>query len=286
MGDDLRGRSFLITGGNSGIGLATVEVLAERGAAITVASRSIEKTEALLAELRPRFPIAELHFLALDLGNLANVKKAAQEFLATGRLLDVLINNAGIAGARGKSIDGYEITLATNHLGPHLFTSLLLPKLKESKQARIVNVASRAHRRVKALELSWFTRETGSTRDRLEMYGVSKLMNVIHARELSRQLGGTNVSTYALHPGVVASNVWRELPGLLQAIGKLFMLSVEEGARTTLMCATSPELATVTGRYYDQEHEARTHRLVDDEAVAKELFARSDSLIAQALAKA
>ncbi|MBS2026759.1 MAG: SDR family oxidoreductase [Deltaproteobacteria bacterium] len=285
MSDDLHGRSFLITGGNSGIGLATVEVLASRGASVTVASRSADKTQALLGELRTRFPKAALHFLALDLGRLSSVKKSAEEFLATGRPLEVLINNAGIAGASGRTLDGYEITLATNHLGPHLFTQLLLPRLKEAKQARIVNVASRAHRRVRALDLSWFTRETSGTRERLEMYGLSKLMNVIHARELARQLAGTGVTTYALHPGVVASNVWRELPWLVQAIGKMFMLTVEEGARTTLMCATSPELATVTGRYYDQEHEARINRLAEDEALANELFAKSDALIGEALAR-
>ena len=284
MADDLRERSFLVTGGNSGIGLAAVEALAARGATITVASRSAEKTQAILEDLRKRFPSAQLHFLALDLGKLSSVKHSAEEFLASGRPLDVLVNNAGIAGTPGLSADGYEVTLATNHLGPYLFTQLLLPRLKESKAARLVNVSSRAHRRVKELDLSWFTRETRSPRDRIARYGDSKLMNVIHAKELGRQLAG-EVSTYSLHPGVVASNVWREVPWPARVIIKLFMLSVEEGARTTVMCAASPELAGVSGRYYDQEHEARSNRLADDEALTKELFARSDSLIAQALAK-
>lgn len=285
MAGDLAGRHILVTGGNSGIGRAAVQALVARGAAVTVASRSEEKTRPVLEGIRAASPGAQLEFLALDLGRLGSVRDAAQRFLDSGKPLDVLVNNAGIAGSPGLTADGFEITLGTNHLGPHLFTRLLLPRLKESAQGRIVNVASRAHLRVQGFEWSDFTRATTSTKERLARYGQSKLMNVLHARELARRLAGTKVTTYALHPGVVATNVWREVPRPLQPLIKLFMISEEEGAKTTLYCATEPALASETGRYYDKQKPAKTNPRADDETLARELWERSDRFVDEALAR-
>lgn len=280
---DLKGKTFLITGANSGIGRATAEVLVSRGAAVVVASRSAERTLPVLEDIRRKHPGADLEFLAMDLASLHAVKESAERFLATGRPLDVLINNAGIAATPGVTQDGFEVTFGTNHLGPFLLTSLLLPRLQEAKRARIVNVASRAHQRVSGIDWAMLERPTRSVQERLRMYGVSKLMNVLHAAELARRLAGTGVTTYSLHPGVVASDIWREAPWPLRPVMKLFMLSNEEGARTSLYCATAPELENVCGRYYDNSRERTPSRLAQDAALARELYERSEAMVKRVL---
>ncbi len=206
----------------------------------------------MLDALRRGRPRATIEFLSLDLADLSSVKRAADKYLASGRPLDVLVNNAGVAGARGLTRDGFEITLGTNHLGPYLFTELLLPRLREAAQGRVVNVSSRAHLKVARIDWEAFTRETKRTSERLAMYALSKLLNVLHAKELARRLAGTRITTYALHPGVIASDVWREVPAPARAVMKLFMKSNEDGAKTSLYCATSPDLADVSGQYFDE----------------------------------
>lgn len=282
---DLAGKTFLVTGGNSGIGKATVEALAGRGAAVVLAARSEEKSRPVLEALRSRYPGASLEFLRLDLSRLADVKRAAQELAASGRPLDVLINNAGIAGVRAVTPDGFEATFGTNHLGPFLLTELLLPQLRASPQGRIVNVSSRAHARAKGIDWDALRRPAASTREALVHYGVSKLMNVLHVKELARRLAGTSVTTYALHPGVVASEIWREAPRLVQRVIKLFMISNEEGAKTSIHCATAAELSRDSGRYYDQSRERRPSALSEDAALAQELFQRSEEWVGRALGR-
>jgi dehydrogenase/reductase SDR family protein 13 len=280
---DLKGKTFLVTGANSGIGRVTAEELAARGGAVVLASRSPERTLPVLQGIRSKHPGADVEFLQVDLGSLRSVQEAAGRFLASGRPLDVLVNNAGIAAAPGATVDGFEVTFGTNHLGPFLLTSLLLPKLQKAPRARIVNVASRAHERIKRIDWGMLERPTRGTGERLQMYGVSKLMNVLHAAELARRLAGTGVTTYSLHPGVVATNVWREAPRLLQPVMKLFMVSEEEGARTTLRCATAPELEGVSGRYYDAGREKPPNAAARDEALARELYARSEAYVKRVL---
>ncbi|MDY7227861.1 SDR family oxidoreductase [Hyalangium rubrum] len=280
---DLKGKTFLVTGANSGIGRSTAEALVSRGAAVVMASRSAERTLPVLEDIRRKHPGADLEFLALDLASLRAVKESAERFLATGRPLDVLINNAGIAATPGVTQDGFEVTFGTNHLGPFLLTSLLLPRLQEAKRARIVNVASRAHQRVPGIDWAMLERPTRSVQERLRMYGVSKLMNVLHAAELARRLAGTGVTTYSLHPGVVASDIWREAPWPIRPVMKLFMLSNEEGARTSLYCATAPELESVCGRYYDNSRERTPSRLAQDAALARELYERSEAMVKRVL---
>ena len=280
---DLKGKTFLVTGANSGIGRATAEALVARGASVVLASRSAERTLPVLEDLRRKHPGADLEFLALDLASLRAVKESAERFLATGRPLDVLINNAGIAATPGTTQDGFEVTFGTNHLGPFLFTSLLLPRLQEAKRARIVNVASRAHERVSGIDWTMLERATRNVPERLRMYGMSKLMNVLHASELARRLAGTGVTTYSLHPGVVASEIWREAPWPIRPVMKLFMISNEEGARTSLYCATAPELESVSGRYYNNSREKTPSRPAQDAALARELYERSEAMVKRVL---
>lgn len=281
---DLEGKTFLVTGANIGIGKATATALAARGGTVVLAARSEEKTKPVLAELRASIEGADLHFLKLDLADLAATKRAAEEYLASGRPLDALINNAGLANAPGLTKDGFEITIGTNHLGPFLFTNVLLPRLRESKQGRVVNVSSRANLRCKGLELESARRAGRSAPERLRLYGVSKLMNILHAKELARREAKTKITTYALHPGVVASDAWRSLPSFVQPVVKLFMISNEEGAATSVHCATAPELATVTGRYFVKSREATPNPLADDEKLATELWTWSERMIDEAFA--
>jgi retinol dehydrogenase-12 len=279
---DLRGRTFFVTGANSGIGRALVEALAARGGAAVLATRSEERTRPVLRAIQSRYPGARAQWVSLDVSDLTSVRRAAQTFLESGQAIDVLVNNAGIAGTRALSKDGFDLTYATNHIGPFLLTSLLLPRLRESSQGRVVNVASGAHLMVKRIDWSVLERRATPKRSGFADYAVTKLMNVLHAKQLARRLAGgeTRVTSYALHPGAVASNIWRALPRPLQWFGKLFMLSNEEGAETPLYCATAPELATTSGRYYDRRREARPSRLAEDEALARELWARTEAAVA------
>jgi len=279
---------YLVTGANSGIGRATAEVLAARGGHVILAGRSEERTRPVIDAIRTREPDAEVEFLLLDLAHLASVKRAAESLLSSGRRLDVLINNAGLAGPRALTADGFDITFATNHLGPFLFTNLLLPMLREAPQGRIVNVSSRAQMGAKSIDWGWLAHPPAPAVriGRFPRYGVTKLMNAIHARELARRLAGTRVTTYSLHPGLVASNIWRDIPRPFRAIMMMFMTSNEEGAATSVYCATSPELATVSGRYYERCREAAPNPLANDESLGRELFERSEQAIASVLGPA
>lgn len=277
---DLQGRTFFVTGANSGIGRAMVEALAARGGSVVLASRSKERTEPVLDGIRRSHPGADAEFLEIDVSDLASVRSAAGRFLATGRPIDVLVNNAGIAGTRALSRDGFDLTYATNHIGPFLLTNLLLPRLRAAPEGRIVNVSSVAHMGVKRLNWTGLERRAEPRRSGFPDYAVTKLMNVLHAKELARRLAGTRVTTSALHPGGVASNIWRAVPQPFQWLLKRFLLSNEEGAQTPLYCATAPELATVTGRYYDKCREVAPNPLADDDALARELWVRTEAAIA------
>ena len=279
---DLRGRLFYVTGANSGIGRAMVEALAARGAAVVLAARSEERTRPVLEGIRARYPEASVEFALLDLADLASVRRAGEAFLASGRPLDVLVNNAGVAGTHALSADGFDITYATNHIGPFLLTNLLLPAVRRAPQGRIVNVSSAGHLTAKGIDWSLLERRTEPRRSRFADYAVTKLMNVLHAKELARRLAGTPVTTYALHPGGVASNIWRSVPQPFRWIILRFLISNEEGALTPLYCATAPELATATGRYYDKRREAPCNPLADDPALARELWARTEAAVGPA----
>jgi retinol dehydrogenase 12 len=272
--------SYLVTGSNTGIGRATAEALAGQGGRVILAARSQEKTMPVLQEIRARFPNAEVEFLSIDLADLASVKAAATTVMSSGRPLDVLINNAGLAGSTGRTKDGFQLTFGTNHLGPFALTEMLLPLLTAAPQGRIVNVASEAHRGAKGI--NWDALREFD-KGLFGAYGVSKLANVLYAKELARRLVATRVTTSSLHPGVVASDIWRKLPAPVRVIAKLFMISNEKGAQTSVYCATAPELASVSGRYYEKSAEKEPSAVAKDEALARELYDWSDSAVTSVL---
>ncbi|HYD50227.1 MAG TPA: SDR family oxidoreductase [Terriglobales bacterium] len=274
MAADLAGRNILITGANSGIGKATAAALAERGAQLWLACRSRDKTEAVIAELRARSGNRAIHFLPLELDDLDSVRTGAAQFLAQSQPLHVLINNAGVAGHRGVTRQGFELTFGTNHLGHFLLTELLRPRLLQSAPARIVIVASRAHKDAPGIDFDALRRPTTSLTGMSE-YSVSKLCNVLHARELARQSEGSAVTTYGLHPGVIASDIWRRIPWPVDRLIKRFMKSNQEGAAASLMCAADPALASHSGRYYDQTAERQPASIARDPALAEQLWQRS-----------
>ena len=247
---ELSGRTFLITGANTGIGLATATGLAERGGRVFVACRSAEKGRAAVAGISAETGNDAVAFLPLDLSDLASVRACADEFLGRGEPLHVLINNAGVGGARGLTKDGFELTFGINHLGHFALTAALLDRLAASAPARVVTVSSDAHYQAPGIDFEAVRRPTAS-RTGLREYAVSKLGNVLFSQELARRAGERGITTYALHPGVVASDIWRRIPWPIRQLMKLRMLSTEQGAATSLYCATAPELAGVSGRFYE-----------------------------------
>ncbi len=260
--NDLAGKTFLITGANSGIGRVAATELARRGAHVILANRSREKTQPMLDELGHN-----AEFVELDLADLASVRRCAEAL--KGRSIDVLINNAGLAGQRGTTKDGFEIQFGTNHLGHYLLTRLLADQIKE----RVVNVASGSHYGAKGIDWTAVRKRTKSVTGYPE-YEVSKLANVLFTKELARRV--PRLKTYAVHPGSVATNVWRRVPSPIAWVIKKFMLTPEQGAVSMLKTATDPALASETGRYYNQRgEERRPSRLAGDEALARELWAKS-----------
>ena len=266
---DLQGKNVLVTGANSGIGRATALELARRGGKVFVAARSEEKSKEVIDEIGD-----SAVYLHLDLGDLSAVRASADAFLARDEPLHVLVNNAGLAGQRGITKSGFELAFGTNHVGHFLFTNLLLDRLKASGPSRIVNVSSMSHYQAKGIDYEAVRKPTKSITG-LPEYAVSKLANVVHAKELARRLDGTGVTTYSLHPGAIASNVWRRVPWPLDAVMKLFMKSNEEGARTSVYCATEPALADVSGRYYDDCAEKEPSKVATP-ALAAELWQKSE----------
>lgn len=274
-------RHALITGANTGIGLTTALGLARQRIHLTLACRDMEKAARARDEIVAKVPHAEGHveLIQLDLSDLTQVRTAAAAWLEKDAPLDLLINNAGLAGARGVTRDGFELAFGVNHLGHFLWTLSLLPALEKRPHPRIVNVASRAHYRAPGIDFDAVQRPTRSTTGFPE-YQVSKLANVLFSAELDRRLSARdtdspNISCYSLHPGVVATDVWRKVPAPLRAVMKWFMISSEDGAKTTLYCATDPACAAESGGYYDECAPKEPSALAQDAALAATLWARS-----------
>lgn len=276
---DLRGRTVLLTGGNAGIGKATAVVLARCGAHVVITARDEARGRAAVAEIRERSGSSDVELMLLDLADLSSVRALAAAFAARYERLDVLINNAGVIRTdREETVDGFETTIGVNHLGPFLLTLRLLPLLRASAPARIVNVASMAHRRAE-LDPDDLHHEDRAYRP-MAAYAASKLANILFTRELARRLDGTGVTVNACHPGTIASGFGRDgdtrgiFPVLL-AIARPFMLRPEHGAVTPTHLAGSPEVAGATGGYYVRRRRVRPSAAARDEELARRLWEAS-----------
>jgi len=244
--------TFLITGGNTGIGLSTAIALARDGGRVRIACRSAAAGEAAVERIKAASGSADVRLLMLDLASLSSVRACAAEFLALDEPLHVLVNNAGVGGQRGLSADGFELHFAVNHLGHFALTQLLLDRLAASGPgARVVNVSSEAHYNARGIDFEAVRRRTATFAGAHE-YAVSKLCNVLFTQELARRLDGTVTTSYALHPGVVASDIWRRVPRLARPFITRRMLTTEQGAVTSVYCATSPAVAGDSGLFYDK----------------------------------
>jgi NAD(P)-dependent dehydrogenase (short-subunit alcohol dehydrogenase family) len=243
---------------------------------VLLAARSEEKMRPVLAAFQQRGLASRVEFVHLDLSDFASIRRAAEQVMSKRRSLDGLVNNAGTSLAGALTRDGFEMVTGTNHLGHFLLTQLLLPRVADASQGRVVNVTSGAHYGVK--QIDWELLRTAMPRNRsFPMYALSKLMNVLHARELARRLAGrTRITTYAVHPGVIASDIWRPLPKPVQWAIKLFMSSTEQGAKPLLQCATAPELSSSSGRYFDKMREVPPSPLAQDDELAAKLWQWSE----------
>jgi retinol dehydrogenase 12 len=242
--------TVLITGANSGIGLETTRALAARGFRTLMLCRNANKAEAAVAEIRRTVPDATLEVVPGDLSLQSSVRAAAADVLGRTDRLDVLVNNAGIvARSMGRTAEDHDVMLATNQLGPFLLTELLRPLLATSAPARIVNVASDAHRFTKTVDLDHLDTPTSYGFLCFHRYGETKLMNILWTRELARRLDGTGVTANAVHPGAVRSNLGN--PNRWQAaLVQPFMKTAEEGASTSVFLATDPSVEGITGGYW------------------------------------
>jgi retinol dehydrogenase-12 len=249
--------TMLVTGANTGIGLATATALASTGARLLFAGRSKEKNLAAIAQVRAAAGHDDLHFVPLDLADLAQVRQCADALKAAHERLDVLVLNAGLVRVRALTAQGYEMTFGVNHLGHMLLTLLLEPLLVRAVPSRVVVVASRAHERTRRpIDFASLRRTTASFTGWRE-YQQSKLANMLFAFELARRWQSKGVTVHAVHPGVIASDIWRVAPTPLRQLGRLLMRTPEEGARASVHCATSADAGRETGRYFDEDGSPR-----------------------------
>ena len=218
-----------------------------------IACRSAAAGEAAVARIMSESGSADVWLLPLDLASLSSVRACAAAFLARDEPLHVLVNNAGVGGQRGITEDGFELHFGVNHLGHFALTQLLLGRLAASGPgARIVNVSSEAHYSAPGVDFAAVRRPTATFTGTRE-YAVSKLCNVLFTQELARRLDGAAVvHAYALHPGVVASDIWRRVPRLARPFLTRRMLTTEQGAVTSVYCATSADVAADSGLFYDK----------------------------------
>jgi NAD(P)-dependent dehydrogenase (short-subunit alcohol dehydrogenase family) len=288
---DLEGRTFLITGATSGIGRAAAVALARRGGRLLLACRATGTADEVAADVDALPGPSTAAVVPLDLADLDSVRRCAADVLARDEPIHVLVNNAGVAGKKGATTQGFELTFGVNHLGHFLLTGLLLDHLRASgvagAPARVVTVASNAHFGAKGIDFDALRRPTRSFGG-LREYQVSKLCNVLFVQELARRLREPgpdgappgSVTAYSVHPGVVASDIWRQVPWPIRPIAKRFMITPEAGAAGPVHCATAPDLEPLSGSYFDltQLHDMSPHATPE---LAATLWGRSEEWVAE-----
>lgn len=269
----MTGKTVLVTGATSGIGAVTARALAERGATVVLVGRDHERCTATARRIQQETKTSSIEFLVGDMSSQRDIRRLADEFRARHDRLDVLVNNAGaMFWRREETIDGLERTFALNHLGYFLLTNLLLDPLKASAPARVVSVASEAHR---GAQIDFDDLQAKRSYNATRAYGQSKLANVLFTYELARRLSGTGVTANALHPGFVASNFAKNNGGIValaMSVLHRFAISPERGAQTSIYLATSPEVEGVTGKYFNNQKAVPSSKESYDDAVAKRLW--------------
>jgi NAD(P)-dependent dehydrogenase (short-subunit alcohol dehydrogenase family) len=275
----------LVTGGNSGIGLSSVIGLAKMGATVLLVARDKSKGLAALEEAKTKSGSSNIHLLLADLALQSDIHQLALEVTNRFPRLDVLLNNAALVPAlRQETLEGMEMQLAVNHLAPFLLTNLLLEQLHKSEQGRVVTVSSVAHMRGKInfsdLQHQLEYDQAGGPAKGWQAYSNTKLMNVMFSGELARRLEGTQVTSNCLHPGVIGTNLWRTMPNPLRWAANLVMIKPEQGARTSIYLSSSPEVRTVTGKYFLEKcNEAEPLELSKDPVLRQHFWEVSAKLV-------
>lgn len=281
----MAGKTVIITGGNTGIGKATALHLAGRGARVILACRNRDKAEVAIADIQQETGSTDVLYMQLDLASLKSVRCFTETFLKTESRLDLLINNAGLV-ADGRTEDGFGIEFGVNHLGHFLLTYLLLQRLKEAQGGRVVTLSSMAYRWGHIdLEALAVNRHLGTGRyswQFFQAYCNSKLCNMLFTHELAMRLKGSNVTCYSVHPGVVRTelsrnvSLWQKV--FIEPVARLLFLDPADGAQTTLHCCLQEGIEHLSGRYFSccavQEVSARGR----DGAVALKLWEVSERL--------
>lgn len=281
----MAGKTVIITGGNTGIGKATVLHLAKKGARVILACRNRDKAEAAIAEIEQKTGSTDVVYMHLDLASLKSVRCFTETFLKTESRLDLLVNNAGLV-ADGRTEDGFGIEFGVNHLGHFLLTCLLLERLKESGGGRIVTLSSMAHRwghiDFEALAVN---KDLGTGKyswQFFKAYCNSKLCNVLFTHELAKRLKGTNVTCYSVHPGIVRTelsrnvSLWQKI--FIEPVAKLLFLDPEAGAQTSLHCCLQEGIEPLSGRYFSCCAVQDVYGQAKDDAVARKLWEVSERL--------
>ncbi|KAG7476539.1 hypothetical protein MATL_G00084030 [Megalops atlanticus] len=253
---ELKGKTAIVTGANTGIGKFVALDFARRGARVILACRSEARGSAAMREIRQRSGNEDVHLRLVDTSSLTSVREFADRILKEEKQLHILVNNAGASGLPTQiTSDGLEVSFATNHVGPFLLTNLLLDLMKRSAPARIVTVSSANHWRG-TVDFSHF-RGDNISYGMDTVYNHTKLHNIICTNELARRLQGTGVTANSLHPGVVMTEVMRHynllMRFLFNLVGIFFFKSAKEGAVSTIYCAVSEEVEGITGKYFDSD---------------------------------
>jgi NAD(P)-dependent dehydrogenase (short-subunit alcohol dehydrogenase family) len=281
------GKTVVITGANSGVGKATAVALAAAGAETVITARSESRGRQAVADIRRDSGSDRVDLVVFDLADLTSVREGASQILDRCPQLHVLVNNAGLVlSQRTETRDGFESTFATNHLGPFYLTQLLTDRLVASAPARVINVASTAHRSARR-GVGFDDLQSEKSYSGMNAYGRSKLANILFTNELARRLAGTGVTANSVHPGTVATGFARDddTSGFL-AFGikviKPFILTPEKGARTSVYLASSPEVADVSGKYFVKCRARQPSAAARDDDAALLLWSVSEQLVDQA----
>lgn len=276
----MTGKTVLITGATSGIGLESAVVLARMGANVILIGRDSARLENSVSQVKARSGRNPSSYLC-DFASLKAVTALADQVLREVPKLDVLINNAGAVFARRTlTVDGFESTFAVNHLAPFLLTTRLLPLLEAGAPARVITVASGAHYHA-TMDFNDLGFERGY--QIMRAYARSKLANVLFSAELSRRLAGTGVTSNSLTPGRVATNIWSGAPGWIRPLLTLWVrrsfMPVADGAAPVVALATKTELASVTGQYFSRFTPTEPSALAQDSQIAARLWSESERLV-------
>jgi len=274
-------KTAVVTGANSGIGKITALELAKRNYRVVMVCRNQEKAAAAKQEIAEETGNEYVQIEICDLSLMSNIRRSAKQIRETNTSIDLLVNNAGLLpqSERQTTSEGFEMTFAVNHLAYFLLTRELLPALKSAESGRVVNVASEAHKSG-TFDSENLQLENGYST--VKAYGNSKLFNIMFTRQLHKELDGTNLSTFSLHPGVVNTNFAADSDSFfakLFNLGRFFMLSPEKGASTSVYLCTEPGIEHLSGHYFIKSKPAKPSGIAMDDAACRQLWEKSKKLI-------